>query len=98
MFVETITAPREEWERMTEKLRVMSDPPEALVATVAWVGKDGLVTALEHLGLAGGGRGLLHGAGRRDSSVRGRARQQAPTAWRAHRGVHPAVRLQPTTR
>src|SRR5258705_1782366 len=46
MFVETVTAPREEWERMTEKLRVMSDPPDALVASVAWVGKDGLVTAL----------------------------------------------------
>ena len=46
MFVETITAPREEWEAWTEKLRVMSDPPAALVAIVAWVGKDGLVTAL----------------------------------------------------
>ena len=39
MFVETVTAPREEWERWTENL-------ETLVAAVAWVGVDGLVTAL----------------------------------------------------
>jgi hypothetical protein len=46
VFVETITAPRDEWERWTERLRVVSDPPAALVASVAWVGADGLVTAL----------------------------------------------------
>ena len=46
MFVETVTAPREEWERWTENLRLIADPPEALVAAVAWVGADGLVTAL----------------------------------------------------
>jgi hypothetical protein len=46
VFVQTITAPRDEWERWTEHLRVLSDPPEALVASVAWVGADGLVTAL----------------------------------------------------
>jgi hypothetical protein len=46
MFVETVTAPREEWERWTENLRFVTDPPAALVATVAWVGADGLVTAL----------------------------------------------------
>ena len=46
MFVETITAPRAEWERWNENLRIVADPPEALVATFAWVGADGLVTAL----------------------------------------------------
>jgi hypothetical protein len=46
MFVETITAPRDEWEHFTERLRVVSDPPPALVASVAWLGPDGLVTAL----------------------------------------------------
>jgi hypothetical protein len=46
MFVETITAPRDEWEHWTERLRVQADPPAALVASVAWVGSDGLVTAL----------------------------------------------------
>jgi hypothetical protein len=46
MFVETVTAPRDEWEKFTERLRIMTDPPAALVASVAWVGKDGLVTAL----------------------------------------------------
>ena len=46
MFVETVTAPRDEWERFTERLRMTTDPRAALVATVARVGKDGLVTAL----------------------------------------------------
>jgi len=46
MFVDTVTAPREEWERWTERLRVISDPPAALVASIAWIGADGLVTAV----------------------------------------------------
>jgi hypothetical protein len=46
MFVETITAPREEWERWTERLRVVSEPPDALVASIAWVGADGQVTSV----------------------------------------------------
>ena len=46
MFVETITAPREEWERWTERLRIHTEPPEALVASVAWLGKDGQVTSV----------------------------------------------------
>jgi hypothetical protein len=46
VFVETITAPRDEWERWTERLRLVSDPPAALVASIAWLGADGLVTAL----------------------------------------------------
>jgi hypothetical protein len=46
MFVETITAPREEWERMTERLRVHTDPPAALVASIAWSPEEGMVTSL----------------------------------------------------
>ena len=46
MFVETITLPREEWERGEERLRIISDPPDALVTSVAWVGADGRVTAV----------------------------------------------------
>jgi hypothetical protein len=46
MFVETVTAPREEWEHWSERLRLTSDPPDALVAAIAWVGTDGLVTSL----------------------------------------------------
>ena len=46
MFVQTVTAPLEEFERMNERLRIISDPPEALVAAIAWTGADGLVTAV----------------------------------------------------
>ena len=46
MFVETVTAPRDEWEKWNERLRTTTDPPAALIAAVAWVGKDGRVTAL----------------------------------------------------
>jgi hypothetical protein len=45
MFCETITAPREEWERWTERLRITSEPPDALIASIAWLGKDGQVTS-----------------------------------------------------
>ena len=46
MFVETVTSTRDEWEKWNERLRMTTDPPAALVASVAWVGTDGLVTAL----------------------------------------------------
>jgi hypothetical protein len=46
MFVETVTAPLAEWEQWNERLRIISDPPAALVATIAWRGADGLVTAV----------------------------------------------------
>lgn len=44
MFVETITSPRKEWERWTELLRVHSDPPPALIASIAWTSGDDEVT------------------------------------------------------
>jgi hypothetical protein len=46
MFVETITAPREEWESWTERLRVHSEPPDALVASIAWSAEEGMVTSV----------------------------------------------------
>jgi len=46
MFVETITSPRDEWERWNERLRIFIDPPDALVASVAWDSGDGNVTAV----------------------------------------------------
>ena len=45
MFVETITAPRDEWERFNERLRTLDDPPPALFASVVWEA-DGQVTTL----------------------------------------------------
>ena len=46
MFVETITQPRDEWQHWSDKLRFMSDPPEALVVSVAWDSGDGTVTSV----------------------------------------------------
>jgi len=46
MFVETMTAPRELWEQWSTRLRLFSEPPAALVATVAWDTGDGMITNL----------------------------------------------------
>jgi hypothetical protein len=46
MFIETIVLPRPEWERWNARLGYTTDPPDALVATVAWDSGDGLVTAV----------------------------------------------------
>ena len=46
MFVETMTAPRELWEQWSTRLRLFSEPPPALVATVAWDAGDGMITSL----------------------------------------------------
>ena len=46
MFVETITAPLEEWQRWADRLRIVSEPPDALVASIAWEDADGLVTSV----------------------------------------------------
>ena len=46
MFVESIRAPRDEWERWTEKLRLLTEPPDALVAAIAWMDADGQVTSV----------------------------------------------------
>jgi hypothetical protein len=44
MFIETITAPREEWERWKDRVGMLNDPPEALVAVIAWESGEGEVT------------------------------------------------------
>ena len=46
MFVETVTQPRDEWERWNERLRMLDNPPQALIASIVWEAGDGLVTAL----------------------------------------------------
>jgi hypothetical protein len=46
MFVETVTAPREFWEQWTTRLRLLSEPPSALVATVVWDVGDGMVSSV----------------------------------------------------
>jgi hypothetical protein len=46
MFVETVVAPRPEWEHWYELLRLSTDPPEALIASIAWDSGDGHVTAM----------------------------------------------------
>ena len=46
MFIETIVLPRREWERWDERLRLTDDPPEALIASIAWDSGDGKVTGV----------------------------------------------------
>jgi hypothetical protein len=46
MFVETVTAPRDFWQHWTTRLRLLSDPPSALVATLAWDAGEGTVTSV----------------------------------------------------
>ena len=44
MFVETITVPRAEWLRWSERLRLFTDPPPTLVSSVAWASGPDSVT------------------------------------------------------
>jgi hypothetical protein len=46
MFIETIVLPHGEWERWHERLRLLDDPPEALIASIAWDSGDGEVTGV----------------------------------------------------
>jgi len=46
MFVETITQPRDEWDRWNAKLRIHTDPPSALAASIAWESGNGMVTVI----------------------------------------------------
>jgi hypothetical protein len=46
MFVETVTAPREVWHYWTDRLRLFSDPPDALLASIAWDAGDGNISAV----------------------------------------------------
>ena len=46
MFVETVTSSRELWEAISEGTRIGTEPPEALVVSVAWDAGEGCVTVL----------------------------------------------------
>jgi hypothetical protein len=46
MFVETITTPRDEWIRWNERLRMLTEPPAALIAGIAWQTENGDVTSV----------------------------------------------------
>jgi len=46
MFIESIALPRSEWERWHERLGYSTDPPQALIATIAWDSGDGQVIAM----------------------------------------------------
>lgn len=46
MFVETITVPTQEFHAWNERLRLLSDPPAALVASIAWNSGEGRTTGL----------------------------------------------------
>jgi hypothetical protein len=46
VFVETIVLPRQEWEHWHESLRLSADPPETLIATIAWDSGDGEVVGV----------------------------------------------------
>jgi len=46
MFVETVTAPRDVWLHWTDRLRLFTDPPPALVSAVGWDAGDGMITAV----------------------------------------------------
>ena len=46
MFIETIVLPRREWELWHERLRLSDDPPDALIASIAWNSGDGEVAGV----------------------------------------------------
>ena len=46
MFVETITVPGEVWHHWTDRLRLFSEPPGTLLASIAWDNRDGTVSAV----------------------------------------------------
>lgn len=46
MFVETITAPAGVWHHWTDRLRLFTDPPVALFASIGWDNGDGTVSAV----------------------------------------------------
>lgn len=46
MVVETVTTPDEVWDHWTDRLRLFTDPPAALVASIALDNGDGTVSAV----------------------------------------------------
>ncbi|HEX6054353.1 MAG TPA: hypothetical protein VFY98_00940 [Intrasporangium sp.] len=46
MFVETVAAPGEVWHHWTDRLRLLTDPPSALIASIAWDNGDGTISGV----------------------------------------------------
>jgi hypothetical protein len=46
MFVETVRSSRDDWDLWNDRLRMLDDPPEALIAAIAWQETDDSVTAV----------------------------------------------------
>ena len=46
MFIETITQPGDEWHNWNERLAMHSEPPAALVASIAWNAGDDKITTV----------------------------------------------------
>ena len=46
MFIEMVTAPTSEFHEWTERLRLIADPPKALVASFAWRSPDGTIASI----------------------------------------------------
>lgn len=46
MFIETVTAPREEHDEVLRASRLLDEPPPGLAASVSWEAADGMVTQL----------------------------------------------------
>ena len=44
MLIETVTASREEWGRWRDRIDIINDPPDGLVALLAWESGEGQVT------------------------------------------------------
>jgi hypothetical protein len=46
VFVERVTLPYGEWEEWTGRLRLLTEPPSALVASLAWQSEDDTITSI----------------------------------------------------
>ena len=46
VFVERVTLPRAEWEEWSGRLRLLTEPPAALVASFAWQSEDDTITSI----------------------------------------------------
>ncbi len=46
MFIETVTQPSDDWHRWNDSLALYSEPPAALVASIAWNAGDDMITTV----------------------------------------------------
>jgi hypothetical protein len=85
VFVETIVLPRRDWERWHDRLRLLDDPPEALIASIAWDSGDGEVTGVNVWETPGAIADFFMERVRPFVEAEAEPPQQAPTTWRADR-------------